>query len=48
MAGRIPGCKEQEKTKLLIRMEETFIENLKYAAERLSKVNYLRSTQMGL
>ncbi|XP_033636311.1 putative hydroxypyruvate isomerase isoform X1 [Asterias rubens] len=37
MAGRIPECKEQEKTKLLIRMEETFIENLKYAAERLSK-----------
>ena len=38
MAGVIPECKDDEKSDMLRKMEETFVCNLKYAAERLGKV----------
>ena len=41
MAGRIPDCKEEDRVKVLANMEETFVENLKFAAERLKQVSLL-------
>ena len=38
MAGIIPECKEGDRAKVLAKMEETFVENLKFAAERLKQV----------
>ncbi|XP_038057883.1 putative hydroxypyruvate isomerase [Patiria miniata] len=37
MAGVTPDCTEGDRPALLRKMEETFLSNLKYAAERLSK-----------
>ena len=41
MAGRIPDCKEEDRAKVLANMEEIFVENLKFAAQRLKQVRVL-------
>ncbi|XP_072031162.1 putative hydroxypyruvate isomerase [Amphiura filiformis] len=41
MTGRIPECSEQDRTALVAKMEKTFVENLKHAADRLKQENIL-------
>lgn len=41
MAGRIPECAEKDRPSLITKMEETFVENMKYAANRLQQDNIL-------
>ena len=38
MSGKIPPHEEGQRSKLLTDMENTLVENLKFAAERMKKV----------
>ena len=43
MSGRIPECAEKDRPSLIAKMEETFVENMKYAANRLQQVMHGRN-----